>query len=240
MFTISDRDECHFKKMASQFERQDNLLEDCVNSLKTCKELIETHLDGPERAGELSQLEAIVKDYCLLSFNASKSSEACREVLDYFNNESTDHDVDIDELYNTKLASKKQAFSGNYPEEEIWKEVFMGVRDREIEEVEQGTSQDDATEYEEMGDSIFCSNVFTPPVDPISKMVIQNPYKSKKCGHIYDYKFILQYIKSRKSKAQCPYIGCNNGSISVDQLVKDQETQSKIENYQRNTNTESD
>ncbi|XP_044272770.1 E3 SUMO-protein ligase NSE2-like [Tribolium madens] len=223
--------------MASQHERQENLLQDCVNSLKTWKELIETHLEGAEQATELSELETVVKDYCLVSFNASKSSEACREVLDYFHEESNNHDVD--ELYNTRLGSKTQTFGGNYQQEGIWKEVYMGVTDRDVEEVER-TSQEDATEYEEMGDSIFYSNVFTPPVDPISKMVIQEPYKSRKCGHVYDYKFILQYIKDVKNRAKCPYIGCSNGKITVEELVKDNETKSKIENYQRNTNTESD
>lgn len=220
--------------MASQLDSQNNLLEDCVNSLKTWKGMIEKHLEGPDKAEELSQLEEVVRDFCLINYNASKSSEACSEVLDYFNDDSNNQDVDVEELYKIVLSRNRQAFSGDYQQKKIWKEVFLGHRDRDCEEVVQGTSQVPAdSEFEEMNDSIFYSNVFTPPVDPISKMVIKDPYKNRKCGHIYDYKFIVHYVKSMKSKARCPYMGCTNQNISMGELVQDSETKTKIENFTR-------
>ncbi|KAJ3644542.1 hypothetical protein Zmor_022267 [Zophobas morio] len=224
--------------MTSQLEHQANLLSDCINSLKTWKELIDTHLEGEEKSAEVNELEEIVKEYCLIDFTASKTSEACQEVVDYFAEESADPNVDVDDLYKDKLAQKQESFCGNYSQHKIWKEVFQGITDHDVEEV-QASQSEEPVEYEEMNDSIFYSNVFTPPVDPISKKVIRDPYKNRKCGHVYEYKFILQYIKSMKNKAKCPYIGCSNKNISVRELVPDKETQNKINNYLSQANQNS-
>jgi hypothetical protein len=220
------------RKMTSQVERQANLLSDCVNSLRFWKELIDTHLEGKEKTAEFNQLEEIVKDYCVIDFNATTTSEACEEVEDVFNNDSIDDAVDVDELYKEKLAQKESSFDGNYQQHKIWKEVFLGITDHDVEEIEEtATQNEEDMEYEEMQDSIFYSNVFTPPVDPISKKIIKEPYKSRTCGHVYEYKFILQYIKSMKNKAKCPYMGCNNRSICVGELMPDSETKNKIAEY---------
>jgi hypothetical protein len=112
--------------MTSQVERQANLLSDCVNSLRFWKELIDTHLEGKEKTAEFNQLEEIVKDYCVIDFNATTTSEACEEVVDVFNNDSIDDAVDVDELYKEKLAQKESSFDGNYQQHKIWKEVFLG------------------------------------------------------------------------------------------------------------------
>ncbi|RZC38727.1 zf-Nse domain containing protein [Asbolus verrucosus] len=224
----------------TQANRQANLLNDCINSLKLWKELIETHLVGDEKSGELKHLEEIVKDCCSIDFNASKCSEACQDVVDHFNSDSADTNVDIEELYREKLANKQTSFNDNYQQQKIWKEIFNVTDDYDVEEVEQATNQNEQkTEYEEMQDSIFYSNVFTPPVDPISKMIIKDPYKNRTCGHVYEYKFILQYIKSMKNKAKCPYMGCGNRNITVAELVQDNDTKNKIKEYIKTNSTQS-
>lgn len=229
----------------SQQERNE-IFSDCVDSLKLWKELIYKYAD--DDSGITQQLEEVVKDYCRTDYEASVAEKACAEVVsqveEISNNNNSQERLDIDQLYQNKLTSIQNS-SFNPEQHQIWKEIMLNERSElDVEEVQPEVQNNQSMVYEEVQDQVFCSTTaFTPSVDPISKKAIQDAYKSRTCGHIYEYKFILQYIKSMKNKAKCPFIGCGNKSLTLTELFKDQDTQDKIDNYsnsQRSVNHESD
>lgn len=56
---------------------------------------------------------------------------------------------------------------------------------------------------------------------PITGTLMEDPVKSKLCGHSYSRRGIEQHIKSSRV---CPVAGCQNRHLTLDQLVADPET----------------
>lgn len=62
---------------------------------------------------------------------------------------------------------------------------------------------------------------------PIHKCTMDEPFKSKVCGHVYDKISILSYLDNQKK--QCPISGCNK-LLSIDDMVRDLEMEEYIKN----------
>lgn len=214
---------------------ESNVFNDCLYSLKHVRDLIEEHFDSEEKNAELARIQGLTKEYSLIEFDSKKSTIALEKVKDYLN----EHELNtvnisgnIDDLYSEHLQKDTSGNLNDYKKSQSWKVVMLEVYDNDVQEVQQAPETDLVEgDYEEMQDSIFYSNTFTPPVDPICKQIIKNPYKNKTCGHIYEHKSVLQYIKSMKQKARCPYIGCSNRNLHMGDVVPDHVLQQKIESY---------
>jgi DNA polymerase III alpha subunit (gram-positive type) len=73
-----------------------------------------------------------------------------------------------------------------------------------------------------------------PTKDPLTKKDIKNPVKNKHCGHVYDEKPILNYMKTHQNKAKCPYAGCTNSNIlKKDHLESDEQLTKKVAKKQK-------
>ncbi|KAJ8942044.1 hypothetical protein NQ318_002799 [Aromia moschata] len=209
-------------------ERHEQILDNCVESLKSWKELIAEYLDGEEKTAELEKLQQVAKDYCDLDSMFQRSMKVIQKVEEQLNEDETPS-KDVQKLYEGNLKKDLEAPEENYKDSDVWQRIFRGVSD--VMEVTQKERVIDESEFEDLGDSMLCSNVFAPPIDPISKTVIRNPYKNKRCKHIYEYATIVSYIRQLKRKAKCPYIGCKNNRLLMDDLVKDDQLRVQITQY---------
>lgn len=68
---------------------------------------------------------------------------------------------------------------------------------------------------------------------PVTAMYMEEPMKSKVCGHSYSKQGIMQLLRG-KHHIDCPVAGCNNQSLTKDQLEFDMETEHKVKRHMRN------
>ncbi|KAG5861545.1 hypothetical protein JTB14_003573 [Gonioctena quinquepunctata] len=211
-------------------EKVDDILDRCVKSIDTWQQLIiENFEDDQEQKQEIDKLKNAVKKYCKVDQIINKTDDALRKLDDKLNAPESTGSEDVNQLFEEYLNSEPASSVENFENSRIWKNIFRRMSD--VMEVKQKKRKIDNTQYEELGDSMMCSNVFAPPIDPISKVVVRNPYKNKRCKHVYEYSTIVVYIKQLKSKAKCPYIGCNTNQLRMTDLVKDDNLQSEITQY---------
>lgn len=90
---------------------------------------------------------------------------------------------------------------------------------------------DTKNESDLMNSSVIVSQNFQIPVDPLSKMPIKNPMRNQICNHVYELQSIIPHIKQKRN-VTCPYIGCINVNLTMNQLVEDKELKTKINNFQ--------
>lgn len=109
--------------------------------------------------------------------------------------------------------------------------------EQSIEEVQEMPSQTNSLIFTQLGDdnSILASQQFSVPLDPLTKQPISNPCRNSVCHHVYEYDVIVKYIvseqkRSKKKKCKCPYVGCTNANLKVQDIVKDKELKTQIEN----------
>lgn len=70
--------------------------------------------------------------------------------------------------------------------------------------------------------------------DPITKRLLVNPYKNKRCKHIYEYSSIEESLKLNR-KMRCPVSGCpNKNYVVLADLVPDDELRRKLERRRDN------
>ena len=76
------------------------------------------------------------------------------------------------------------------------------------------------------------------PIDPFSKREIEFPVKNKTCGHVYDREQLRLVLGSRDSTARlrCPNVGCNNRSVTLNDVIEDKKTLALIQKLKRNRN----
>lgn len=204
-------------------DRYTVLLDKCANSLTTWKTLIDEHLEDPNKAAELQKIDSITKEYCRIDDNHQRSEKALallkESVSDHRENQS------IDDLFQ-KLLAEQDVHEPT--EHELWRQLF--ANDMSIQEVVPKKKKD-KTEYETVDDSLMCSSSFSAPVDPITKVVIRKPMRNLKCKHIYDSQSIYDYIRQSKSKAKCPYVGCQNNRLRPTDLVADDRLEQQISQH---------
>ncbi|KAH9388811.1 hypothetical protein TYRP_008158 [Tyrophagus putrescentiae] len=77
---------------------------------------------------------------------------------------------------------------------------------------------------------------FTIPIDPFSKKAVVIPVRNKTCGHLYDKEsfFSMFETRPRNSALKCPYTGCANRRVTMEDIDDDPRMQILIENAQRN------
>lgn len=216
-------------------ERHEQILERCVESLKTWKDLIAEYVeDDNDSTTEINKLKETTENYCDISRNFKNAIKALQKVEEQVNG-SEECVTDIDKLFEENLQQESET-TEEYVNSDIWQSVFRGMSD--VMEVKRKKKKLNDSEFEELGDSMFCSNVFTPPLDPISKTVIREPVRSKKCKHVYERAMIVDYIKQQKRKAKCPYIGCSSKRLLMEDIVEDSQLRSQITQYMENRQDE--
>lgn len=215
-------------------ERHEQILERCVESLKTWKDLIAEYVEDDDSATEINKLKETTQGYCEISGDFKKALKALQKVEQQVN-ESEDSTTDVNKLFEENLKLETDT-TEDYINSDIWQSVFRGMSD--VMEVKSKKRKLNDSEFDELEDSVFCSNVFTPPIDPISKAVIREPVRSRKCKHVYERAMIVDYIKQQKRKAKCPYIGCSSKQLLMGDIVEDSQLRSQITQYMENRSNE--
>lgn len=208
--------------MASN-EKYNRALEKCLRSITIWKNMINDYVDDANKTVELEKLQKTVKTYCCIDNDYKKSQEVIDSVSNDLKNIEKLEDIDA------KLQEKMCEQSiDNFTSNEIWDRFYSNdVFLRQS----KPKKRDCSLNYEELDDSILCSNTFTPPIDPITKTIINKPVKNKICGHIYDYDSIYDYLRQSKNKAKCPYIGCKNNKLRGGDFNEDNVLKQRIEQY---------
>lgn len=115
--------------------------------------------------------------------------------------------------------------------------------DKSIVEVQETRSQKKSLLFTQLGDddSVLESQEFSVPLDPLTKQPISNPCRNCVCHHVYEHDVIMEYIaseqkrnKKKKKMCKCPYVGCSNANLKVQDIVKDRELRTQIENANAN------
>ncbi|XP_018562173.1 E3 SUMO-protein ligase NSE2-like [Anoplophora glabripennis] len=212
-------------------ERHEQILDRCVESLKTWKDLIAEYIDEDDSVAEINKLKETTESYCDISRKFKSSLRAIEKTEEQLGNESEECTRNVKELFEENLKQEEET-TEEYTDSDIWQNVFKGMSD--VMEVKSKRKKLNDSEFEELGDSLFCSNVFTPPIDPISKVIIRDPVRSRKCKHVYERAMITDYIKQQKRKAKCPYVGCSSKQLLMSDITEDSELQSQITQYMEN------
>lgn len=212
-------------------ENYEELVDNCVDQLKTWKKLIGKYLDDDEKAKEVEKLKKTATGFCEIDEQFNRHQKVFDKIDIYLeHNDEDPSTVDVDKIFDEMLKNEPVSSTSNLSHNRIWQTLFHNDEDIMIVEKKEKKQLRD-NQFEEVDDSLLCSNVFTPPVDPISKVVIRNPFRNKKCKHVYEHLTIIDYIKQLGRKAKCPYIGCKNINLRTTDLVEDNELQSNITQY---------
>ncbi|XP_057657700.1 E3 SUMO-protein ligase NSE2-like [Diorhabda carinulata] len=208
----------------SVLRKTDEMLENITRSLETWKKII-TNVCASE--DDINLLKQQVEAYSKLEQEYDKTDKAIQLLDEKLNNSTTCEDVDT--LYQDCYESLATRSTINHQDSKVWKAVFKDLSD--VKEIRIKKKKIDNDQYEAVDDSLMYSNVFSPPIDPITKVVVRNPCRNKTCDHIYEYDSIVDYIKRVKQKAKCPYIGCTSRQLRVTDLVKDNAMKNQISRY---------
>ena len=66
---------------------------------------------------------------------------------------------------------------------------------------------------------------------------MEDPYKNKICGHVYDKLAIFDHIRKDK-RGRCPVAGCGNSKITQSQLEPDRTMAQRIRREKVRLNTQ--
>lgn len=210
-------------------DHETELIETCVNQLKSWKSLIAKYLDEDERAVEMDKLRSVVEGIAEVDIQFKKNQNTFVKIDEYLDEHSDPGNVDVDKLFNEFYNNQPSSSEANITNSHVWKEVIQD--EDEIVFVEKKVKKLNDNNFDTVDDSLLCSNVFTPPVDPISKAIIKNPYRNKRCNHVYEYDTITIYINQLRHRAKCPYIGCSNKNLKMSDLREDNDLQMTITQY---------
>lgn len=210
----------------------ENILGHCIDSLKSCKDLSDKYLKNDTEI--FSLIKDLAKEYSEANFSKEKSDRAILRIEKDLNR-IDNIDLDIEALHKKYIDEDETELI--LTESAVWKDVFSGSDIQEI--LQENETLSDAN-FERVDDSLLCSNVFQPPIDPISKVLIKEPYKNAVCGHYFDYDTIMNYVKEKKGKTKCPYMGCANVAFRASHLKLDERMKKQVLLYlqQHNESTE--
>lgn len=76
-------------------------------------------------------------------------------------------------------------------------------------------------------DGGILQNFPTITTDPITKQLIGNPVRNKRCNHVYDQESIEDALKIN-SRLRCPYVGCNVKNVQLTDLIEDRELKRQL------------
>lgn len=135
----------------------------------------------------------------------------------------------FDNEFATTLAGSKELLGD--PKETNRYKAFSG----DVEDLQAVSNQSQAipsqanpeTSQSVMEDGMMVQDVLIVTIDPITKSMIKNPVRNKKCKHVYDKSSIVDAIQL-KGLARCPYVGCSNKNVKLADLVEDREMKQKL------------
>ena len=67
----------------------------------------------------------------------------------------------------------------------------------------------------------------TVTTDPITKLLLKNPVRHKRCNHVYD-KDSIEDAMRMNNRLRCPYVGCNIKNIKMTDLIEDRDLKRKL------------
>ncbi|GAB6028471.1 hypothetical protein CHUAL_002630 [Chamberlinius hualienensis] len=212
------------------------LVENSMAALNDLESIICSGINNSlANASEKAQLEQDVKDDC---FDAVKETmagyatshnkillfkEAFKEIKSSMENVDT-LPKDLDEKLSNFYEEKCQNIPA--PESHSGYKTLISVLSEILspDEVNTETVNNDDSE-------LVISETQTIPIDPITKLEVIEPVRSRLCHHKYDRTSITEFIQ-RRNKAKCPMIGCKE-ALTEDMLEIDDEVLLLINRKQR-------
>ena len=174
-----------------------------------------------EHTNQLARLERAVKSYIAQLVHIDAHEEALKQLDELYPNSIPDDIADkLEEL-------SRKNWSGGYilSDEDVKKDQryrrFMNA-------VWDVHHPNEPLDFGDEDDVVVARG---PVVihDPITKMVMEHPVKSKVCGHVYEKDSIEELIrKGFGGECDCPVAGCNKRVRKID-LMKDREVELEIE-----------
>ncbi|KAB0793668.1 hypothetical protein PPYR_13288 [Photinus pyralis] len=214
--------------------KRDGLFTNCFKHLQSTLDYVTKYSNNP--TAHINSLKGIAKDYSELDITYKRSRKAYDATEKYFQDKD-DCIEESEKVFERFLQEEPLRSYENHP---IWQAIKNAGNGDATASVELETEHevDVNRSIEEEG---IVPSQFEPPVDPITKKIIQNPCRNQKCGHVYEYDSIkehLKRIKLNKVKARCPYIGCTNMNMTKSFIIADNELRDQILTYNTQTTQE--
>ena len=196
-------------------DKSEVILKDFASMLQSCGELIHKYADKEKR----DQL-ASLRNMALNMYNSHHEHEnnvaALNSTKQHFEDDSDNISNDVDEVYR-KCIDQVHSVQISFEEHPTWSPVHKVLKKRD----------------EEHGDtnaSVTISQCSGASIDPLTKKLIEQPCKNRVCGHVYEYKSIMEYLKGNKKRVNCPYVGCGNFRLRSSDICRDEnlETESVL------------
>lgn len=177
----------------------------CIDSLESCINTINKYSDDKIKQTEYLR-DVIAKNYCAIDLEYERTVEALKKAEEHISNEDIDPTTNVMKLYESYLEKEKTRDCLTHP---VWYRIAKNEANNSLQVVEPMENVEHE-EYEKLDDSLMCSQKTSQTLDPITKVPIKRPCKSKICGHLYDYETISQHVQRKRTKgASCPYMGCS-------------------------------
>ncbi|KAF6205240.1 hypothetical protein GE061_019407 [Apolygus lucorum] len=171
--------------MDAEWEKQ---WEDHRKRIQEVTKLIVDNSGGLESSNDLlDKVRGVVKDSVGVRTEVSKLTTIMQNVLSEVDASDDMNKVKINELHD--IESQKDVMTPTFNYESQF-ESFLGNLRQDAEDSFVVSQQAD-----------------TASVDPWTKKPIEQPLRSKSCGHVYDKSSVLALTKMKKA-FKCPYIGC--------------------------------
>lgn len=197
-------------------EDQITLFNKCIDSLASTIDVVNEYSNEKDKQTKYLK-EVITKDYCNIDLGYERATNAISKVEEELNKEDIDPSIDITKLYENYLQKEKTCDYLTHP---VWYRIAKNEASV-LEAMEASRSAEDE-EYEEIDESLMCSQAKSLSIDPLTKAAIKKPCKNKKCGHVYDFETISLHIKRKKKASACPYMGCNETVAMSDLCSQDE------------------
>jgi len=142
-------------------------------------------------------------------------------------------EVDVDAIYEKEMekAGKTQQRVDNHP----MMEAFEAEVKAEKKKYMDNYAGDDSADDDDVmgGDDLVMTQMEGIPLDPITKIPIQDPVRNVYCSHVYERSSIMAVI-ARKKKTRCPIAGCaNEAQLEANHIIDDSGLKRKIQKMKK-------
>jgi hypothetical protein len=197
-----------FKEESLQRELEESIKEQRERFKKLAERNVENHRNVNAFVGALQQVKTHVQQQ---------------------SNHNTSDTLDYEKLIQTKIQEYKAAQQDS--QLQVHQEPYYRDIIKALGEQPTSLNDDDEEELQVLRNPSSNAQSFNCP---IMATLMQDPVKSKVCGHSYSRQGILQHLRAgRGGVNSCPVAGCQNRSLDKHQLETDAETAMKIRRHVR-------
>jgi len=224
------------KNIAEVFFEVDGIMETtlmsaCQDDDKLKQDLLETIQEQRTRMKKLSERNVENTRTVNAFVGALQQVKTQVQQQQQTQEESTTENEPLD--YEKIIVQKMQDYrtSQQTSELDLKDEQYCREIVKSLGEVQQGASRNKNDDDDEL-QVLRNPNNATSLKCPIMGSLVEDPVKSKVCGHVYSRVGIMDLMR-RRTKVACPVAGCHNSSLTKEQLEDDVETAMKVRRQRR-------